>query len=278
MPNNNLAKLATRGPAAVIVDRSRNAKLGPMPAAYFPRRTCPPSCALLGQCYGEDFRTSPVWQRADAADRSLRQLAQDGAAYSWDAFLGYARELPAGAIWRPHVVGDLPHMAGPGALPGLLDRRRCLAFARAIRHTNPILFTHAAVIPDDLRGLYPHGASPRRMIARRNAATLRAMAERYGIRPNLSANGPAHADALAAAMPGFPIVTILADEPGAPVAMATPAGRPVRACPATIAGSGVQCVSCRLCSSAHADRAAIVGFPAHGGGAAFARATAERNS
>lgn len=271
-----------RGPAAIVIPRSRNDKLGPIPAVYWPRRTCPPSCALLSRCYGEDYRTRPVWDRADAADASLAAIARDGRAYSWAAFLDWARALPAGTVWRTHVVGDLPHAAWPGALPGLLDRRRCLQLARAARHTAPILFTHAAVLADDLRGLYPNGASPRRLVAARNRATLIAMAERYGIRPNLSANGPAHADALAAAMPGFPIVSLWDAPDGEPLRTATPAGRPVRACPATLArqpaAGPVRCVDCRLCSSAHADRATVIAFPGHGGAAAFVRTIAKGNA
>ena len=77
-----------------FVARSTNRKLGPMPAAYVERDTCPAVCPLRGAgCYGEAGPVSIHWKQTKTP---------------WWAFLGLVKAIPAGILWRYAVVGDLP--------------------------------------------------------------------------------------------------------------------------------------------------------------------------
>ena len=77
-----------------FVARSTNRKLGPMPAAYVEKETCPPVCPLRGAgCYGESGPVSIHWKNTKTP---------------WRAFLGSVKAIPAGILWRYAVAGDLP--------------------------------------------------------------------------------------------------------------------------------------------------------------------------
>ena len=77
-----------------FVARSTNRKLGPMPAAYVERDTCPAVCPLRGAgCYGEAGPVSIHWKQTKTP---------------WRVFLGLVKAIPAGILWRYAVVGDLP--------------------------------------------------------------------------------------------------------------------------------------------------------------------------
>jgi hypothetical protein len=82
-------------------------------------------------------------------------------------------------------------------------------------------------------------------------------ANAWGFTVNLSANDLHDADALADADAG-PVVVVLPSTQTSNTT--TPRGRPVVVCPAT-QRDDVSCATCQLCQR---QRAAIVGFPAHG--------------
>lgn len=232
---------------ALTVNRSANPKLGPIPTTYTQRDTCPPACPLLAaDCYAQaGFRTRLAWDRADSQGRE------------WPDFLAWVAALPVGALWRHNTAGDLPGASDK------LDADACLQLARAGAHTAPICFTHYPVLPEDVRAGSP---ARRRAVAKHNLHTLRRMIL-AGFPVNASANGEAHAARLARL--GLPVASVSHREEGSPHRVTLDDGTAARACPATIADSGVTCASCRLC--AKADRKVVPLFPAHGTQSRMAR-------
>ena len=93
----------------------------------------------------------------------------------------------------------------------------------------------------------------------RDAATINWIRHAYawGFTVNLSANDLADADTLADHAAG-PVVVVLPSTQTTNTT--TPKGRTVVVCPAT-QRADVSCATCQLCQR---QRAAIVGFPAHG--------------
>ena len=84
-----------------FVRKSRNAKLGPIPATMSTPETCPPSCPLRGAgCYAEVGRAGMVWR---AIGKRIKAL-------TLDELCEKISELPAGALWRHNVAGDLAGM------------------------------------------------------------------------------------------------------------------------------------------------------------------------
>jgi len=208
----------------LFVEKSGNAKTGPIAVSYAPRSSCPPSCAFFKNgCYAEVGHTLPPWKRAQAGEEA------------WARFLGKVQGLPRGAMFRYGVAGDLPgtgEAVNLGMLRGLIDAARGLtAWA------------------------YSHKRSP---------AALRAIqrANRDGLTINLSGNNLADADALAATGAG-PVVVVLPKDaekvtrtPAGRTVVTCPASyRDGVAC--MTCGGGTP-----LC--ARRDRTYIVGFPAHG--------------
>ena len=92
----------------------------------------------------------------------------------------------------------------------------------------------------------------------RELAETIAAANAAGFTISLSADNPAHADALAE-LGVAPVVTILPADATKP--SKTPAGRHIRVCPAAVRDD-INCASCGIC--AVKNRRAIIGFPAHG--------------
>ena len=81
-------------PQTKFVTRSTNRKLGPMPAAYVERGTCPAVFPLRGAgCYGEAGPVSIHWNQTKTP---------------WWGFLDSVKAIPAGILWRYAVAGDLP--------------------------------------------------------------------------------------------------------------------------------------------------------------------------
>jgi len=85
-----------------------------------------------------------------------------------------------------------------------------------------------------------------------------------------SANGPAHADELAARRLG-PVATVLPFMKEPPALLKTPKGRTIVVCPAQ--RSDITCAECGLCAKAW--RKSIVGFVAHGQGRKLVTSVAE---
>jgi hypothetical protein len=241
-----------------------NRKTGDIPTAYVARESCPLGCPLLGKgCYAETGNIGLHW-------RQMRGVP-------WAQFCqAVAEKLGPHQSWRYGVAGDLPGFGG------LIDRA-ALQLLTAANGCRPVIaYTHKPV----LDGEHPAAAANRRFIVEAIAG---------GFLVNLSANDPAHADALAD-LGLAPVVTILphayarrhrplgrgkrewAETIGeyrdrvAALPTHTPAGRRIAVCPATY--TGTTCEACRACARS---REAVIGFPAHGGWRVVERAVAARD-
>jgi hypothetical protein len=241
-----------------------NRKTGDIPTAYVARESCSLGCPLLGKgCYAETGNVGFHW-------RKMRGVP-------WAKFCQIvAEKLGLRQMWRYAVAGDLP------GFRGLIDQTALQLLTAANMDRPVIAYTHKPV----LDGEHPAAAANRRFIAEAIAG---------GFLVNLSANGPHHADALAD-LDLAPVVTILphayarrrkslgrgkwewAETIGqyrdriADLSAHTPAGRRIAVCPATY--TGTTCEACRACAR---PRAAIIGFPAHGGWRVVETAIAARD-
>ena len=148
----------------------------------------------------------------------------------WDEFCDAIGALPAGQLWRHNQAGDLPQQNGT---------------------IDPVKLGQLVAANIGKRGFtYSH---------HRDGASLSWIktANEWGFTVNLSANDLNDADYLADQNAG-PVVVVLPSTQNEN--LKTPAGRPVVVCPAT-QRDDVSCATCQLCQR---QRAAIVGFPAHG--------------
>jgi hypothetical protein len=149
---------------------------------------------------------------------------------SWGEFCETIAQLPDGQLWRHNQAGDLP------AVGGSVDAVKLGQLVAANQGKRGFTYSH-----------------------HRDAASLAWIrhANNWGFTVNLSANNLADADALADHQAG-PVVVVLPSTQNQNTT--TPAGRTVIVCPAT-QRDDVSCATCQLCQR---QRAAIVGFPAHG--------------
>ena len=148
----------------------------------------------------------------------------------WPTFTQAIAALPDDQLWRHNQAGDLP---------------------KKNNSIDPVKLGQLVAANKNKRGFtYSH---------HRDAASINCIrhANAWGFTVNLSANDLNDADILAAHNAG-PVVVVLPSTTTKNTT--TPAGRPVVICPAT-QRDDVSCASCQLCQR---QRAAIVGFPAHG--------------
>jgi hypothetical protein len=154
---------------------------------------------------------------------------------TFDELLLEIRTLRHHALWRHNQAGDLTPSS-----PGVIDTGLLNRLAMANRGRRGFTYTH-----------YPPTPANRVPIQEAN---------QLGFTVNLSAQTLEQADSYASQ--GIaPVVIILPQ--GATKSVRTPAGRQVVVCPASL--SNTDCLNCGICQQR--DRAAIVGFPAHGAGA-----------
>lgn len=148
----------------------------------------------------------------------------------WATFTDAIAALPDGQLWRHNQAGDLPQV------DGTIDAALLGDLVAANIGKRGFTYSH-----------------------HRDAASIQWIrhANQWGFTVNLSANDLADADVLADADAGPVVVVLPSTQTSNPT---TPAGRPVVICPAT-QRDDVSCATCQLCQR---QRAAIVGFPAHG--------------
>ena len=225
-----------------FTERSRNAKVGPMPVSTSSNETCPDACPLKRNgCYAEAGPLGMLW-------RSLSGATAGGTfttggkgvakALSWEQFKAAIASLPEGTLWRHNQAGDLP------GLNDAIDVEALRGLVVANQGKRGYTYTHKPVTG-------PHGAA--------NVAAIRD-ANANGFTVNLSADNLSEADELAQVNAG-PVVVVLPAETQGNVKLTTPQGRRVVVCPATYRDD-VNCASCKLC--AVSSRQSVVGFPAHG--------------
>ncbi|MCY1228383.1 hypothetical protein D9M72_406940 [compost metagenome] len=154
---------------------------------------------------------------------------------TFDELLLEIRTLRRHALWRHNQAGDLTPEA-----PEVIDADKLTRLAMANRGRRGFTYTH-----------YPPTSV-------NQAAILNA--NRLDFTVNLSAETLVQADAYAD-LGIAPVVVVLPQ--GITKPTRTPAGRQVIVCPASTGNS--DCLNCGICQQR--DRAAIVGFPAHGAGA-----------
>ncbi len=217
--------LDLRGPLRVKwVPSSKVKKLGPIPTSTTSGFTCPDACALKGNgCYAEFGYGGSHWKLLSRGD---------DAGLSWRNFLKQVQALPDGQLWRHNLAGDLPGVGNRIASARLRE------LVCANRGRRGFTFTH-------------------KPLTAANAAAIRD-ANRDGFTVNLSADGPAHADALANRWIA-PVAAVVAHD--APERLKTPRGRDIYVCPAQRAAES-NCANCGWCQ--RTDRDWIVGFRAHG--------------
>jgi hypothetical protein len=208
--------------------KSANKKTGNIPQSYSGSESCPPICPFLEICYPSSGPAAIHWRKIDSGERGV----------PWAQFLLAVGEIPAGQLWRHNIAGDLP------GEPDLqtIDALAVADLAAASSHARGFTYTHYDVIN--------HAG---------NRATIRA-ANAAGFTINASANNLEHADAIKRAAPDLPVAVVLPSDFEGQTCR-TPDGHLVTVCPA-VTRKGVTCKSCKLC--AVENRAAIVGFPAHG--------------
>jgi hypothetical protein len=149
---------------------------------------------------------------------------------AWNEFLNQIKQFENGQLWRHNQAGDLPQQNGTIDAAKLGDLVAANAGKRG--------FTYSHHRDADSINWIRH-------------------ANNWGFTVNLSANDLNDADYLADQNAG-PVVVVLPSTQNEN--LKTPGGRPVVICPAT-QRDDVSCATCQLCQR---QRAAIVGFPAHG--------------
>ena len=251
-----------------FIQVSQNAKTGPIPVSIIERASCWPGWALYENgCYAETGALALHWDR-------VSQGVRGG---PWSEFCAKIAALRPGRLWRYAQAGDLP---GYGAQ---IDGELLHELVAANAGKQVIAFTHKPVLGGD-----PVAVENRRLIA---------TAIKAGFTVNLSADNPAHADALAE-LGIAPVVTVLArayarravrhrfkrqrDEWAetigewrdrtASLPRYTPAGRRIAICPATYSDA-----TCKTCGACARVRDAVIGFPAHGAWQKVEKATAARD-
>ena len=181
------------------------------------------------------------WQKVTAGERGD----------DWAGFLENVKsKIMKHGLWRHNVAGDL---ISDGVT---IDAEKLRQLAQANKGKRGFTYTHHDIFNNPA-----------------NKEAIRA-ANAGGFTVNLSGNNLAHADQLADENAG-PVVTLLPEEYGrakkeslskykkrlSNLSKQTPAGRPITVCPATFLEE-MDCAACGLCQNQN--RAAIVGFPAHG--------------
>jgi len=204
--------------------KSKNVKTGEIPVTTTTADTCPPDCAFKDNgCYAGSGPLALHWAKVTSGERGD----------TWSGFITTVKSFKDGQLWRHNQAGDL---AGDGKR---LDADANDQLADANTGKRGFTYTHYPVLTD-----------------KHNASVVKRMNEK-GFVVNLSGNNLAHADALYD-LDIAPVTTVLPE--AQTTNTATPKGRKVIVCPATIRDN-VSCATCQLCAR---NRDAIIGFPAHG--------------
>lgn len=181
------------------------------------------------------FRHNGCYAESGPLALHWRAVSAGARGSTFEELLAQIRTLRRRALWRHNQAGDLTPCA-----PGTIDARLLTRLAMANRGRRGFTYTH-------------YRPTQANRAAIRNANEL-------GFTVNLSAQTLAQADAYAA-LGVAPVVVVL--PVGTTKPTRTPEGRLVIVCPSSVGNT--DCLNCGICQQR--DRAAIVGFPAHGAGA-----------
>jgi hypothetical protein len=178
------------------------------------------------------FKENGCYAEAGPLALHWRAVTRGQRGGSFEELLEEVSTVRRNALWRHNQAGDLTPSS-----PGVIDRSSLMRLARANRERRGFTYTH-----------YPPTGPNREALQQANE---------LGFTVNLSAQTLAQADAYAD-LGIAPVVVIL--PAGTRTAFRTPGGRHVSVCPASLGST--DCLGCGLCQQR--DRAAVMGFPAHG--------------
>tara|TARA_B100000949_G_scaffold113128_1_gene100221 strand:- start:159 stop:890 length:732 start_codon:yes stop_codon:yes gene_type:complete len=218
-----------------FVRKSKNRKLGPIPAVTVSSNTCSPHCPFYKNgCYAL-FSWLGKWWRA---------LDERTAGIGLHELLARLRALPQGQIWRYAVAGDLPGFGDR------IDASQLRQLSKASKHTKGFTFSHKPVLGNTIT-------------AKANRAAIAcANAGEPGLTINLSADSLIDLDRKVALNIAPVVITMPSGTRGN---IRTPAGNKLTWCPASTNKTGfgkVQCLDCGLCS--WVGRVVAIAFRAHG--------------
>ncbi len=226
-----------------LTAKSRNRKIGRIPASTSSAETCPPNCPLKDAgCYADGGPMALHWKKVTTGERGVPFLD----------FCQSITELKTGTLWRHNVAGDLAPLPNDKST---IDGFKLAQLASANIGRCGFTYTHFDVVDN---------------LANRSAVYS---ANDCGFTVNLSANNLHHADLLIDTECG-PVVTVLGagyqrssvetlkEYKGRLSALpsSTPSGHQISVCPATY--KSINCASCKLCQ--RQNRKTVVGFPVHG--------------
>lgn len=190
---------------------------------YSHKNTCPDSCALKGNgCYAENFHVNLHWSKISDGARGI----------DWQALLDSIKAIPARALWRHNIAGDLRGIGDTIDAKALEQ----LTTASVYKQKRGFTYTHYPLNADNIKALKK--------------------ANNGGFTVNASANNIAQA--IEYKKTGLPVVAVLPiDAPN----VQTIDNVKFVACPAE-KSKKVNCSSCQLCADSKRDY--VIGFRAHG--------------
>lgn len=192
-----------------LVQKSGNAKTGPIPVSISERSTCPETCPLKGAgCYAEGWPMRLHWD-------AVPERGKD-----WYAFCAEVADLPQGQTWRHNAAGDLPHN------DGAIDRTRVAALVLANHGRQGFTYTHHT-------------------LTRENRAVI-TDANLRGLTVNVSCETLEQVDNIGLALPTVVVLPSLSKGEREPKITRTPAGHRVVTCPAQYRETS--CADCKLCA------------------------------
>lgn len=205
--------------------KSRNVKTGPIPVSTTSEKSCPTACPFKNK--------NGCYAELGHVGMFWNKVTAGKTGTDFDQFCKQIDALEPDTLWRHNQAGDL---IGDRET---IDAQALRQLTRANGGKRGFTYTHYDVLNN------------------RDNFTAVQDANRRGFTVNLSANNLAHADKLAET--GIaPVVVVLPSD--ATENTVTPMGRKVIVCPATVRDD----ISCKTCALCQKQRAAIVGFPAHG--------------
>jgi hypothetical protein len=225
---------------------SGNKKIGPIPATWSTKATCPPSCPFLIPLPGK-IAPPCYWWSGYRTNGIGKRLEEQPEKYGMDEdqFIGWILSLPLGQLWRDRVGGDQLPDLDLDPTGETLDRAQLQQVTRANkrRKARGFGYCHYDVL-DNL---------PNR------AAIQEAQAGGFVL--NASGNSLAHAARIKRAAP---LLSVTATAPAAyHTKDQTIDGQRFIQCPQTW-NKKLTCQQCQLCAIPRRDY--IIVFPAHGTG------------
>ena len=114
-----------------LIELSKNAKTGYMPATYAGMDSCPLSCALYNECYAKGHTMFKHFKGANDSNIQFKDLI------TWVKNMPITYKI--NNMWRWGVSGDLPSI---GKSKKYIDKVKLTQLAQANMNRNVLAFTH----------------------------------------------------------------------------------------------------------------------------------------